>query len=319
MAYSKTTWTGGVTALSAENMNHLETQYDEAVSVAAADATSKVSTHEALTTGVHGVGAGTVAKTADIAIDSNLSAAAQDAVTKRHTQGTDTTLGTMTANIAMGTKKITGLGDPSDAQDAATKTYVDNVIAGGIPSGLIVMWSGLAANIPSGWYLCNGSNGTPDLRGKFIKGATLNPGTTGGSATHTHDNHSNLSHSGCAVSSHGTLSHSGCAVGNHSDHTVNQPANHSASTTNLPNLTVTRYNGTGSAFEMPSQYHCHGLAELGHTTISVSAHSAHSVTQPASHGTLNHTVTQPSSHTISAHSTVSNEPPYYELAFIMKS
>jgi hypothetical protein len=40
-----------------------------------------------------------------------------------------------------------------------------------IPSGVIVMWSGTIATIPSGWYLCNGSNSTPDLRNKFIVGA----------------------------------------------------------------------------------------------------------------------------------------------------
>lgn len=40
-----------------------------------------------------------------------------------------------------------------------------------IPSGLIGMFSGLIANIPSGWVLCNGSNSTPDLRDKFVVGA----------------------------------------------------------------------------------------------------------------------------------------------------
>jgi len=40
-----------------------------------------------------------------------------------------------------------------------------------IPSGVIVMWSGSVATIPSGWALCNGSNGTPDLRERFIVGA----------------------------------------------------------------------------------------------------------------------------------------------------
>jgi hypothetical protein len=38
-------------------------------------------------------------------------------------------------------------------------------------AGMILMWSGTIATIPSGWYLCNGSNGTPDLRNKFIIGA----------------------------------------------------------------------------------------------------------------------------------------------------
>ena len=38
-------------------------------------------------------------------------------------------------------------------------------------AGMIIMWSGTIATIPSGWYLCNGSNSTPDLRNKFIIGA----------------------------------------------------------------------------------------------------------------------------------------------------
>jgi len=41
----------------------------------------------------------------------------------------------------------------------------------GFPSGGIIMWSGTIATIPSGWLLCNGSSGTPDLRNRFIIGA----------------------------------------------------------------------------------------------------------------------------------------------------
>ena len=40
-----------------------------------------------------------------------------------------------------------------------------------IPAGLISMWSGSIGSIPSGWYLCDGSNGTPNLTDKFIIGA----------------------------------------------------------------------------------------------------------------------------------------------------
>jgi len=57
-----------------------------------------LSSHAAAATGVHGVGAGTIAKVGDIAVDGNLSANAQDAIAKKHTQGTDTALG------ALGTK-----------------------------------------------------------------------------------------------------------------------------------------------------------------------------------------------------------------------
>ncbi|MDT8337182.1 MAG: hypothetical protein RQ856_05065 [Candidatus Izemoplasmatales bacterium] len=39
-----------------------------------------------------------------------------------------------------------------------------------VPQGVIMMWSGSIANIPQGYALCDGSNGTPDLRGKFVVG-----------------------------------------------------------------------------------------------------------------------------------------------------
>ncbi|MBI2618894.1 MAG: hypothetical protein HYW57_02325 [Ignavibacteriales bacterium] len=57
-----------------------------------------------------------------------------------------------------------------------------------LPSGVIVMWSGLLANIPSGWALCDGTNGTPDLRDRFIWGTSAgqNPGPTGGDTSHFH-------------------------------------------------------------------------------------------------------------------------------------
>lgn len=55
-------------------------------------------------------------------------------------------------------------------------------------TGMILLWSGSVATIPSGFALCNGSNGTPDLRDRFIVGAgsTYAPGATGGGLTHDH-------------------------------------------------------------------------------------------------------------------------------------
>jgi microcystin-dependent protein len=54
-----------------------------------------------------------------------------------------------------------------------------------IPAGVIVMWSGSVASIPSGWFLCNGLNGTPDLHARFIvgAGASYAVGATGGADT----------------------------------------------------------------------------------------------------------------------------------------
>ena len=40
-----------------------------------------------------------------------------------------------------------------------------------VPKGVIVMWSGYDKDIPTGWALCNGQNGTPDLRYRFVMGA----------------------------------------------------------------------------------------------------------------------------------------------------
>jgi len=38
-------------------------------------------------------------------------------------------------------------------------------------NGIIVMWAGSEETIPSGWKLCDGNNGTPDLRDRFVIGA----------------------------------------------------------------------------------------------------------------------------------------------------
>ena len=56
------------------------------------------------------------------------------------------------------------------------------------PSGMIALWHGTIANIPSGFVICDGYNSTPNLLTKFVQGvaaADTNPGTTGGAATHT--------------------------------------------------------------------------------------------------------------------------------------
>lgn len=61
-----------------------------------------------------------------------------------------------------------------------------------VPNGVILMWSGSSADIPDGWALCDGANGTPDLRGRFIVGASdeFENKSTGGQSKvnfkHTH-------------------------------------------------------------------------------------------------------------------------------------
>lgn len=51
----------------------------------------------------------------------------------------------------------------------------------GVPVGGIIMWHGSVSAVPEGWALCDGTNGTPDLRGRFIVGAAA--GTSNGVVT----------------------------------------------------------------------------------------------------------------------------------------
>ena len=53
------------------------------------------------------------------------------------------------------------------AYKAASAEKADN----GVPVGGVIMWSGAVNSIPQGWALCNGTNGTPDLRNRFLVGA----------------------------------------------------------------------------------------------------------------------------------------------------
>lgn len=79
----------------------------------------------------------------------------------------------------------------SNTQVATTAFTLNTVLNNAIPSGGIIMWTGVS--VPAGWFLCDGTNGTPDLRGRFVLGASPDylSGNIGGSAnsvvvSHTH-------------------------------------------------------------------------------------------------------------------------------------
>jgi hypothetical protein len=153
---------------------------------------------------------------------------------------------------------------------------------GGLPAGIIVMWSGSRAGIPAGWLLCDGTNGTPDLRNRFVMGAAAgeDPGAIAGSATH----------------SHGGLAHT---------HTVDPPAGATGlagdhTHTTLPATQtdiglvpegvgwVPRFNHTHSVSSSGSHYHGLDLAAFESASSSPSTDAASSL------------------------------PPYYAVAFLMK-
>lgn len=80
-------------------------------------------------------------------------------------------------------------------------TITENKIATGfgfVPKGVICMWSG--STVPAGWYLCNGENGTPDLRDKFVmsSGEKYPLGSNGGEVPYVHTDSKDTSGSGFA-------------------------------------------------------------------------------------------------------------------------
>lgn len=79
----------------------------------------------------------------------------------------------------------------------------------GVPIGTIVAFSG-ALNIPANWKICDGTNGTPNLQGRFILGASSSrpAGSAGGVETVTLgvEHMPNHSHSG-SVTGSGTHAH----------------------------------------------------------------------------------------------------------------
>ena len=79
------------------------------------------------------------------------------------------------------------------------------------PKGIVGLWVGTLANIPSGWILCDGTSGTTDMRGKYLKSsATLGEvGDIGGSNAHTH-----------AAQNHVHVDAGHIHTGTHSAHTI---------------------------------------------------------------------------------------------------
>jgi hypothetical protein len=195
----------------------------------------------------------------------------------------------------------TGLQGPAGADGSS----------GSLPAGMIVMWGGLLENIPVGWALCDGQNGTPDLRGRFIKGsaAGVEPGAIGGNLTHTHDNHAQLTHSGTAIG----------------DHVISEVVNHThpINVTDPGHAHVQGVNSTatGGLAGYTADTSTNTRVNSGYSTSSSQTGITATSNNP-SNGvasiTLQHSVTQPSAHDISSHSVVNHEPPFYSLAFIIK-
>lgn len=153
----------------------------------------------------------------------------------------------------------------------------------GVPAGIIAMWGGFISAIPSGWLLCDGQNGTPDLRSRFIKGAAAgsNPGATGGSTTHTHADHT------------GVITHTHTVTITDPGHFHDEYRN-SATTGGLDGWAV---GDTSTSTPLLTGY------DTGSKVTGITASA------PAPAGAVS----------ALSHDSPNSEPPYYALAYIQKS
>lgn len=115
---------------------------------------------------------------------------------KTHTHSVSLAATTETINSY---SNITAGGDT--VEPAYKKLGVIKATVGSARKGMIGLWLGSVASIPANWVLCDGNNGTYDMRDKFVKiGANLGENNqTGGANTHTH---SAISHTHTAAATH---------------------------------------------------------------------------------------------------------------------
>lgn len=102
----------------------------------------------------------------------------------------NTTIADLTAQIGVLTAAFNTL-DSTVAAFNSRLLSVEGIVVSleeAIALGIIVVWSGLVTAIPTNWILCNGTNGTPDLRDRFIVGAggAYGVNTVGGTTSHSH-------------------------------------------------------------------------------------------------------------------------------------
>lgn len=210
-----------------------------------------------------------------------------------------------------------------DAKNGLFNWPLDDLAQQILPSGTILIWSGIAANIPMGWQLCDGTNGTPDLRSRFVMGGggSVIVGTTGGSANYT----LTLSESNLPAHTHSMAGITTSAAGSHT---------HSASSGGLPDhkhyfagddqlVFITEQAPEGRSFGSydaksssgggggGNMYKTTGVKEVGSGGISVTIDTA---------GSHSHTIPPQNTGSTGTGTAISipTNPAFYALCYIMR-
>lgn len=195
---------------------------------------------------------------------------------------------TSSGDVVAGVAKVTQAVTNNTNTNYATTEFVHNIL----PKGVILMWSGSIATVPTGWALCNGSTVsgvvTPDLTNKFIVGANADVSAVAKTTV-----------SGTALQTGGSadsvvVSHShGVTDNGHSHFIANTTDAGGTTTTSISSsLTANKSNG--------AEYHLQGsstAATVGPTSSSTTGITINSQGETG---------------------TGKNLPPFYALAYIIK-
>ena len=177
-----------------------------------------------------------------------------------------------------------------------------------IPIGCIVMWGGSVATVPSGWRLCDGTNGTPDLRDRFVIGArsdSSGPATTFVTAA---DTKSGGSKDLVAVSHGHTATSSATSSGSMTTDTDAWSGTLTSGDASLYGSGVFSNSGSGQTFDDNFS----SATNNENRTVTISRSRSHTHTPTIT------TVVTTSVNNSGETGTNKNLPPYYALAYIMK-
>ncbi|MDP3327219.1 hypothetical protein [Parvibaculum sp.] len=194
----------------------------------------------------------------------------------------------------------------------ATTAFVQDTAP---PVGGIIMYSGLIADIPLPWRLCDGTNGTPDLRDKFIVGARSD-----------HDGTAKTNITGALTKSGGSVS--GVTAGGGEHNHAGFTGSHVLTLNEMPShrhlqyssVTATSSNSLGlAAGNAPAFAATLGFDNNGYFTVSRSDAGEPTIGRTSPSGGAdahNHSIAAAGTHT---HTIPSVLPPYVALAFIMRT
>lgn len=181
-------------------------------------------------------------------------------------------------------------------------TQIANSVAVNTPIGLISMWSGDTATLPDEWKICDGLNGTPDLRDKFIVGSgnLYSTNDVGGSSDSV-----NVTHTHGASHSHTNT----CDPSGGHEHYGFSDANASS----YQSETVSSANYVASQAYVAANYEAYTLS--GTTTVATEGRTS----SVANHSHVITIATEDVETDESGEDGINkNLPPYYALAYIMK-